>query len=78
MPRWASPRYVVGVEAVDAADQRFLQTEDSDRTLENGIWQTAANLDYDEWFPQVSSPAVEGVQSAFAGAGMSRGDLLRG
>jgi hypothetical protein len=70
VPRCASPRYVVGVETVGAADQRFLQSEGSDRTLEDGIWQTAANLDYDEWFPRSSSPAVEGVQTAFAGAGI--------
>jgi hypothetical protein len=68
VPRCASPRYVIGVETAGAADQRFLQSEGSDRTLENGIWQTAANLDYDEWFPRSSSPAVEGVQTAFAGA----------
>ena len=51
-----------------AADQQFFQAEGSDRTLENALWQTAANLDYDKWFPQASQPAVEGVQSAFAAA----------
>ena len=70
VPRCASPRYVVGVEAVGAADQQFFQTENSDRTLENALWQTAANLDYEKWFPQTSQPAVEGVQSAFATAEM--------
>ena len=71
VPRCASPRYVVGVETVGAADQQFFQTEGSDRTLENALWQTAANLDYDKWFPQASQPAVEGVRSAFAAAKMA-------
>jgi hypothetical protein len=69
VPRCASPRYVVGVEMVGAADQRFLQTADADRTLENALWQTAANLDYAEWFPAASGPAFDGVQTAFAAEG---------
>jgi glutaminyl-peptide cyclotransferase len=70
VPRCASPRYVVGVETVGAADQRFYQNEDGDRTLEDGLWQTAANLDYDEWFPAVSQPPTDGIQSAFSAAEM--------
>jgi hypothetical protein len=70
VPRCASPRYVVGVELVGAADQRFFQADDSDRTLENQLWQTAANLDYADWFPQASRPAFEGVQTAFTAAEM--------
>jgi hypothetical protein len=70
VPRCASPRYVVGVEMVGAADQRFFQSEDGDRTLENQLWQAAANLDYADWFPEALRPAFEGVQTAFAAEGM--------
>jgi hypothetical protein len=56
---------------VGAADQRFLQTDDGDRTLENAIWQTAANLDYAEWFPAASGPPFDGVQAAFAAEGFA-------
>ena len=68
VPRCASPRFVVGVEQAGATDQRFYQREDGDRTLENALWQTAANLDYAEWFPRQSAPAVEGVHTIFGAA----------
>jgi hypothetical protein len=55
---------------VGAADQRFYQSDDGDRTLENQLWQAAANLDYADWFPQASQPPFEGVQSAFAAEDM--------
>ena len=68
VPRCASPRFVVGVQAAGAADQRFYQSDDGDRTLENALWQTATNLDYGDWFPLLSRPAIEGVQTAFVEA----------
>lgn len=76
VPRCASPRFVVGVQTAGAADQRFYQSEDGDRTLENALWQTAANLDYGDWFPRLSRPAVEGVQTAFVDAGLASAILI--
>jgi hypothetical protein len=70
VPRCASPRFVVGVEKAGAAGQRFYQSADGDRTLEDALWQTAANLDYGEWFPRLSQPAVEGVHTVFVAAGL--------
>ena len=76
VPRCAAPRFVVAVEKAGAADQRFQQSEDGDRTLENALWQTAANLDYGDWFPQLERAAVEGVQTAFVDADMATASLM--
>lgn len=76
VPRCAAPRFVVGVEQAGATDQRFFQSEDSDPTLQDALWQTAANLDYADWFPRQMRPAVEGVQTAFAEADMATAALV--
>lgn len=75
VPRCASPRFVVGVEQAGAADQRFFQSADGDRTLEDALWQTAANLDYTEWFPRLSQAAVDGVHTVFVEAGLPAATL---
>jgi hypothetical protein len=76
VPRCAAPRFVVGVEKAGAVDQRFAQSADGDRTLEDALWQTAANLDYRDWFPRLSQPAVAGVHTAFVAAGLPTTTLI--
>lgn len=65
VPRCASPRFVVNVDAVGAADQVFYQDSSGDPALQNAIWQTAANLDYDKWFSTQKLPLPESSHSAF-------------
>jgi hypothetical protein len=76
VPRCAAPRFVVGVELAGATDQRFLQSADGDRALEDALWQTAINLDYGDWFPRLSQAAVTGAHTAFAAAGLPTAALI--
>jgi glutaminyl-peptide cyclotransferase len=65
VPRCASPRFTVSLDTVGAKDQRFFQDAQGDAGLQNALWQTAANLDYAEWFPKETRPLPAGSQSAF-------------
>ena len=65
VPRCASPRFVVGLDAVGAEGQHFFQDEQGDPALQDSLWQAAATLDYAEWFSKETRPFPLGSQSAF-------------
>ena len=65
VPRCASPQFVVGVNQVGAADQIFYQDAAADRTLQDAIWQTAADLGWADTFQPAIKPAQAGVQTPF-------------
>lgn len=65
VPRCASPQYVVNLDTIGAADQIYLQDDNADHALQNALWQTAANLDYDRWFVKQAAPHANATQTAF-------------
>lgn len=76
VPRCASPRFTVGLDTVGAPDQQFFQDEQGDPVLQDAIWQTAANLDFDTWFPKETRPLPPGSQSAFQAQNLAATSLV--
>lgn len=52
LPRCAAPKQIVYLDAVGAADQHFFPADSADQKLTERLWQTAANLKLDTWFPK--------------------------
>jgi hypothetical protein len=50
VPRCASPQFVVDLNQVGADGQVFFQNATDDRTLQDAIWQTAAELGWSDTF----------------------------
>ena len=56
VPRCAAPQFVVDLNQVGAADQVFYQSAADDRTLQGAIWQTAADLGWNDTFQAEIKP----------------------
>ena len=75
VPRCASPQFVLGVNQVGAADQIFYQDAAADRTLQDAIWQTAADLGWADTFQAEIKPPQAGVQTPFQATGVATASI---
>jgi hypothetical protein len=76
VPRCASPRYVVGLARVGAAEAQFFQNEAADPALNAALWRSAAQLKLEAIFPAQSRNLPFSPTAPFVAAGLPTADLV--